>query len=166
MERAIVIGSPGTGKSTFARRLRDASQIPLYYLDMIWHLPDRTNVSREEFDMRLQEILAKDRWIIDGNYLRTMEARIAACDTIFLLDYPVELCLEGVEERIGKPRTDMPWVETEFDEEFRQWILDFPEEQLPKIYELLEKYSGRGKEIMIFRKREEAEEFLQGREER
>ena len=95
-----------------------------------------------------------------------MEARIAACDTIFLLDYPVELCLEGVEERIGKPRTDMPWVETEFDEEFRQWILDFPEKQLPKIYELLEKYSGRGKEIMIFRKREEAEEFLQGREER
>ena len=74
--------------------------------------------------------------------------------------------LGGVEERIGKPRTDMPWVETEFDEEFRQWILDFPEEQLPKIYELLEKYSGRGKEIMIFRKREEAEEFLQGREER
>ena len=116
--------------------------------------------------MQLQEILAKDRWIIDGNYLRTMEARIAACDTIFLLDYPVELCLEGVEERIGKPRTDMPWVETEFDEEFRQWILDFPEKQLLKIYELLEKYSGRGKEIMIFRKREEAEEFLQGREER
>ena len=166
MERAIVIGSPGAGKSTFARRLRDASRIPLYYLDMIWHLPDRTNVSREEFDMQLQEILAKDRWIIDGNYLRIMEARIAACDTIFLLDYPVELFLEGVEERIGKPRTDMPWVETEFDEEFRQWILDFPEKQLLKIYELLEKYSGRGKEIMIFRKREEAEEFLQGREER
>ena len=127
MERAIVIGSPGAGKSTFARRLRDASQIPLYYLDMIWHLPDRTNVSREEFDMRLQEILAKDRWIIDGNYLRTMEARIAACDTIFLLDYPVELCLEGVEERIRKPRTDMPWVETEFDEEFRQWMGVHPE---------------------------------------
>ena len=59
MERVIVIGSPGAGKSTFARRLRDASQIPLYYLDMIWHLPDRTNVSREEFDMQLQEILAK-----------------------------------------------------------------------------------------------------------
>ena len=76
-----------------------------------------------------------------------MEARIAACDTIFLLDYPVELCLEGVEERIGKPRTDMPWVETEFDEEFRQWILDFPEEQLPKIYELLEKYSGRERKL-------------------
>ena len=56
MERAIVIGSPGAGKSTFARRLRDASRIPLYYLDMIWHLPDHTNVSREEFDMQLQEI--------------------------------------------------------------------------------------------------------------
>ena len=88
-------------KEYIRKEIKDASQIPLYYLDMIWHLPDRTNVSREEFDMQLQEILAKDRWIIDGNYLRTMEARIAACDTIFLLDYPVELCLGGVEEGLG-----------------------------------------------------------------
>ena len=166
MKKVIVIGCPGAGKSTFARKLRDRTSLPLYYLDMIWHMADGTNISREAFVRQVSEIVGREQWIIDGNYLRTMEARIAACDTIFLLDYPVELCLEGVEERIGKPRTDMPWVETEFDEEFRQWILDFPEEQLPKIYELLEKYSGRGKEIMIFRKREEAEEFLQGREER
>ena len=166
MKKVIVIGCPGAGKSTFARKLRDRTSLPLYYLDMIWHRADGTNISREAFVRQVSEIVGREQWIIDGNYLRTMEARIAACDTIFLLDYPVELCLEGVEERIGKPRTDMPWVETEFDEEFRQWILDFPEKQLLKIYELLEKYSGRGKEIMIFRKREEAEEFLQGREER
>lgn len=61
MEKILVIGSPGAGKSTFARRLRDETGIPLHYLDQLWHRPDRTNVTREEFDMRLAQILEKDR---------------------------------------------------------------------------------------------------------
>ena len=54
------------------------------------------------------------------------------CDTVFFLDYPLEVCLEGATSRIGKERVDIPWKEEEFDEEFRQWILDFPKDQLPK----------------------------------
>ena len=49
MKRAIVIGSPGAGKSTFARKLKDKTGLPLYYLDRIFHKPDRTTVTREEF---------------------------------------------------------------------------------------------------------------------
>ena len=51
------------------------------------------------------------------------------CDTVFFLDYPLEVCLEGAASRIGKERVDIPWKEEEFDEEFRQWILDFPKDQ-------------------------------------
>ena len=158
MEKVMVIGSPGAGKSTFARALRDRTGLPLYYLDMLWHRPDGTNVSREAFDAGLAEILKRDRWIIDGNYQRTMERRLQACDTVFLLDYPVELCLAGVEGRIGKPREDMPWVEREFDGEFRQYILDFPRDQQPGIEKLLERYNG--KELVRFRSRGEAEAYL------
>ncbi len=57
MKRVLVIGSPGAGKSTFARKLRDGTGLPLYYLDMVWHRSDRTNISREEFDQRLCEIM-------------------------------------------------------------------------------------------------------------
>lgn len=160
MLKAMIIGSPGAGKSTFARKLRDRTGLPLYYLDMIWHKPDQTNISREEFDTRLKEILHKDKWIIDGNYNRTIEMRLKECDTVFLLDYPLEICLGGAESRIGKKREDMPWVETEFDEEFRQWILDFSKDQLPYIYELIEKYKN-DKKIIIFKSREEAENYLQ-----
>ena len=159
MEKILVIGSPGAGKSTFARKLRDETGIPLHYLDQLWHRPDRTNAAREEFDMRLAQILEKDRWIIDGNYLRTLEMRMRACDTVFLLDYPMKVCLAGAEERIGKKREDLPWIETEFDEEFRQWILDFPNDQLPVIYEMTEQYRNE-KKIIVFRSREEAEDFL------
>lgn len=158
MKKVIVIGSPGAGKSTFSRKLRDKTRLPLFYLDMIWHKPDKTNITREEFHEKLEEIMEKDTWIMDGNYLRTLEIRLQACDTVFFLDYPVEVCLEGASSRIGTEREDLPWVETEFDEEFRQFIVDFPKEQLPQMYELLEKYKQE-KEWIIFRNREEADRF-------
>lgn len=160
MKRIIVIGSPGAGKSTFARQLRDKTGLPLYYLDMIWHLPDRTNISQEEFDQKLRDILNTDSWIIDGNYGRTIEMRLKFCDTVFLLDYPLEVCLAGAKNRVGKKREEILWVEEELDEEFRQWIVDFPKEKLPQIYELLERY-GEGKEIHIFHFREDANKYLE-----
>lgn len=159
MLKAIVIGSPGAGKSTFARKLRDTAHLPLYYLDMLWHKPDQTTVSIEEFDISLQKLLEKDQWIIDGNYLRTLEIRLQACDTVFLLDYPVEDCLQGAKSRIGIMREDLPWLETKLDEEFKQWILDFPKDQLPQIYELLDKYKSM-KNIYIFHSREAADAFI------
>ncbi len=159
MNKAIIIGCPGAGKSTFSRQLRDVTGLPLYYLDMLYHKPDRATVPREEFDLKLGEILARDRWIIDGNYQRTLERRLIACDTVFLLDYPTEVCLEGARERVGKVREEIPWVESELDPEFRQAILDFSSNQLPKIYELLEKH-GKGKQIIIFKSRQEAQSRL------
>lgn len=158
-QRIMIIGSPGAGKSTFARRLRDITGLPLYYLDMLWHKPDKTTVSKQEFDTKLEEIVMRDRWIIDGNYNRTLELRLKYCDTVFLLDYPLDVCLLGAESRIGTEREDLPWQETEFDEEFKQFILDFPRESLPRIYELVEQYRGK-RHIVIFKSREEAENYL------
>ena len=160
MKRVLVIGCPGAGKSTYARALRDRTGLPLFYLDMLWHRPDKSNISREEFDAALEELLGREEWIVDGNYLRTMEVRLRACDTVFLLDYPLEVCLQGAAARVGKEREDLPWVETELDPEFRQWILDFFRDQLPVIYGLLERY--REKDIHRFQTREEAEEYLLG----
>ena len=153
-EKIIVIGCPGAGKSTFARRLRDETGLPLYYLDLLWHRPDRTTAGRDEFDAGLREIMSGDRWIIDGNYGRTLEMRFQACDTVFLLDFPVEQCLAAAESRIGNPREDLPWTETEFDGEFRQWILDFPRNELPAVYKLIDRFQSE-KHIYIFRTRDD-----------
>ena len=159
MKRIIVIGSPGSGKSTFARKLKEKTGLPLYYLDMIFHRPDRTTVTREEFDQRLQAILQTENWIIDGNYLRTLPIRFEACTDVFFLDFPLEQCLEGAASRVGTAREDLPWVEQEFDPEFRQYIIDFPKDQLPIIDELVERYRET-RRITVFHSREEADKWF------
>ncbi len=159
MRRVNIIGCPGAGKSTFARKLSEKTGLELFYLDMIWHKPDKTTVARDEFDLRLNEIFERDTWIIDGNYLRTMERRLSECDTVFFFDLPTEVCLEGAASRVGKKREDMPWVETEVDEDFLRRILDFEKDQKPKIHEYLEKIKSEN-EIIIFKSHREADDFI------
>lgn len=159
MRRVIVIGCPGSGKTTFAEKLSETTGLPLYYLDAIWHKPDKTHISREEFDRGIREILAADAWIIDGNYERTVEKRLKECDTVVLFDLPTELCLQGVIDRLGKDRRDLPWAETELDPEFERFIRDFADRSLPGLYELIEKY-GAGKQVVVFKSRQEADDFL------
>ena len=158
MKRVIVIGCPGSGKSTVSRAVHNKTGIPLYHLDMMYWNADKTTVEKSVFLERLSAVLEKNKWIIDGNYGSTMEMRMAACDTVIFLDYPLEVCLNGIKERRGKPRSDMPWIETEEDSEFIEFIKNYNEQQKPKVLELLKKYSD--KNIIIFKSREQANEFL------
>ena len=159
MKKIIVIGCPGSGKTTFAEKLHKRMGLPLFHLDAIWHKPDRTHISREEYDERLAEILELEEWIIDGNYSRTLEVRMQASDTIFLFDLPTEVCIQGATERLGKARYDVPWIDTELDPQFKKEIEEFPEKTLPRIYELLEKYKE-NRQVVIFKSRIQADEFL------
>ena len=157
--KVIIIGCPGSGKSTFARKLRDKTGLPVFYLDMLFHKPDRTTVCREVFDAGLQDIICRPSWIIDGNYQRTLPLRFEVCTDVFLFDLPLQQCLEGAASRIGQTREDMPWVESSFDDAFRQYILDFPKDQLPAIYDLIGQYRS-SRNITVFYTREESETWL------
>jgi adenylate kinase family enzyme len=154
----MIIGCPGSGKSTFARAIAAKTSLPLYYLDMMYWNPDRTTKPKDEFRAALRETVELPEWIIDGNYGSTLEIRMEACDTVIFLDFPAEVRIAGVEERRGKPRPDMPWVETEPDLEFIEFIKKYNEESRPRVLELLEKYKE--KNIIIFKSRAEADEFL------
>lgn len=159
MKKIIVIGCPGSGKSTFSRALHELTGIALFHLDMMYHNADRTTVPREVLIERQKAVMAQDEWIIDGNYGSTMEMRLRECDTVFFLDYPTEVCLSGIESRKGKPRPDMPWVEEETDEEFIAVVRSFGTVKRPDVLRLLEQYSDRN--IIIFKSREESDRYLE-----
>lgn len=158
MKKVLVIGCPGSGKSTFARKLHQITELPLFHLDLLYWNADKTTVEPTIFENRLREVIAQDAWIIDGNYGGTLELRLVACDAVFFLDYALDVCLAGIEARRGKPRSDMPWIEEEADEEFMEFVRSFPTESRPDILKLLEKYPN--KCLFIFKDRSEADRFL------
>lgn len=158
MKKIIIIGCPGSGKSTFAKQLHQITHIPLYHLDLLYWNKDKTTVDKYIFLDRLNEIFQKDKWIMDGNYNATMELRMKHCDTIIFLDYPVELCLEGIQARKDKPRSDMPWIESDEDKDFIDFIKNYNLQSKPNVLALLNQYQD--KNIYIFNERSQVELFL------
>lgn len=159
MKKVIVIGCPGSGKSTFSKALHKITGIELLHLDMIFWNEDKTTVDKSVFIERLLKTIELDNWIIDGNYESTMELRMRECDTVIFLDYPLDVCLNGIEERKGKARSDMPWTESDKEDlDFIEFVKNYNFKNRPKVIQLLNRYSY--KDIYIFSTRAQAEEFL------
>ncbi len=164
MKKVIVIGSPGAGKSTFAKELAKKTKLPLYHLDQIWWRENWTHITREEFDKIHTELLARETWIIDGDYNRTRAARLEACDTVFYLRYPRTVCFFSAMKRAiqnrGKSRSDMAASCVEaFDREFRRYIWNFDKTRGEDIRRALAECKA---DIHIFRSRKEAKRYLDG----
>lgn len=159
-QKIIVIGCPGSGKSTLSKELRDITGLPLFHLDSIWWKPDKSHISREEFDQKLDEILLTNRWIIDGDYSRTFETRFRSCDMAIFLDYPIDICMNGIKERIRRIRTDIPWSEQALDSELVKMVEHYETDNRPVILSLFEKYPDVIR--LVFKSRLEAAKWMSG----
>ena len=157
-KKTIILGCPGSGKSTFSRALAARTGLPLVHLDNVWWRADGTHVSREEFDRALAALLQDERWILDGDYSRTYEVRIQAADTVVFLDYPESVCMAGITARVGEVRPDMPWTETALDPELVALVQNYARDDRPQVLSLLQKYPD--KQALIFISRQEADRWL------
>ena len=157
-KKIIILGCPGSGKSTFARALAARTGLPLIHLDNVWWRGDGSHISREEFDLALAALLQDERWILDGDYSRTYEVRIQAADTVVFLDYPESVCMAGITARVGEVRPDMPWTETALDPELVALVQNYARDDRPQVLSLLQKYPD--KQALIFISRQEADRWL------
>ncbi len=163
MERIIIIGCGGAGKSTLARQLGEKLDLPVVHLDQLFWLPGWVERPRVEFDVLMRQELAKDKWIMDGNFNRTMPERIARCDTVIYLDFSRGACLLGVLKRIlttyGTVRPDMgAGCPERFDLDFLKWVWNFNKNKRERYYRLLNE--AEGVETIVLNNRRMVKRFL------
>lgn len=166
MKRVIILGCPGSGKSTLSKALAQKLGLPLVHLDVLNWREGWQCVSREEFYRLLAEALEQDEWIIDGNYTRTIAPRLARCDTAICLDYPRIVCLLGVLRRVlaghGRTRSDMgAGCPERLDWAFVRYVWGFRRTQRKKILALLREGEACGVTVHVFRSRRQAARFLE-----
>lgn len=157
-DRIIIIGCPGSGKSTLSRKLHNITGIPLYHLDNVWWNKDRSHIYKDEFDNKLLSIMNNNRWIIDGDYSRTYEIRFIYCDTVIFLDYDIDICIKGIKERLSTERSDIPWIEDRLDKDLIEKVNNYHKNNRAMIYNLIVKYKD--KQILIFCSRNETDEWI------
>ena len=163
MERIVIIGCGGAGKSTLARKLGDKVNIPVVHLDKLFWKSGWVESSKEEIDRKILTEMEKPKWIIDGNYNRTMPMRLKCCDTVIYLDFNRFTCLFGVLKRVinnyGTVRPDMgEGCPERFDWEFLKWIWGFNKKHRNKIYALLSE--AEDITVHIFKNRRQVNQFL------
>lgn len=168
MKRIMVIGvSSGVGKSTFARELGKKLGISVTHLDGLFWEPNWKEAKMEEFTHRQQEVIAKESWIIEGNYTNTFDLRLAAADTIIYLELPLFLCLFRVLKRffthMGKTRADIGVdCKEKIDYEFLSFILTTystrKKDMNLKLKELTT--SSTTKKIILLKNKKEIRDFL------
>ena len=163
MERIIIIGCGGAGKSTLARKLGEKLNLPVVHLDSIFWLPGWVEMERDAFDARVRQELRKDKWIIDGNYNRTMPERLQYCDTVIYLDFSRMACLYGIFKRlltnIGKTRPDMgAGCKEKVDWEFVKWVWNFNKNKRERYYRMLQ--DAKGVETIVLKNRRMVNRFL------
>ena len=163
MERIVIIGCGGAGKSTLARQLGEKLGLPVVHLDKLFWRPGWVQVSQEEFDALHRAELEKDKWIMDGNFNRTMEERVARCDAIIYLDFSRFACIRGVLKRVittyGTVRPDMgEGCPERIDFEFLKWVWNYNKNKRERNYRLLNEAAHA--ETIVLKNRRVVKKFL------
>lgn len=164
MKRVAIVGSPGTGKTTFARKLHQKTKLPLIHLDYYYHQKQHNYYNdKPAWVKKVKQLMQQPKWIIDGNYSSTLNLRMGKADTVIFLDYSRRLAIYRIFKRrlefLRRRRTDMPsdWKET-LNKEFLKYVWTFNKEYRPKIVMAIQQ--NKDKNIRIFKTPYQTKKFL------
>jgi adenylate kinase family enzyme len=160
MKKVLIIGSGGSGKSTAAIKLGAITGLPVIHLDTYFWKPDWIRVSKDEWLLKVKELCAQPRWIMDGNYRGTMDLRLREADTIIFLYFPRLICIWGIIKRRFSKRADtIEGCREKIDLEFFKWVWNYNGTHVPGIMEKL--HNIKDKEIYILRNRKQLKMLLE-----
>lgn len=166
MQRVLVLGSSGSGKSTFAIRLAGITGLPMISIDAVYWQPGWTGPDLATFSQQMTELAQSERWIMDGNYQShgAGELRRSRADTVFWFDLPRHVCMTGILTRIarsyGRVRPEMaPGCPERFDAEFFRYVWTYRAKQRPKLLAYLDDLCS-DQSFVTFSRRTEANDYL------
>ena len=166
MNKILVLGNSGAGKSSFTRELADILKYDYIHLDTIVYQQSWDQPHFKEMEEYIQVILKKDNWIIDGNFLNNAQERFGQCDTIFFLDINRFTCLFSALFRNykykGKYRESRNVnCDEKITKSYLKWIfVDFYKTSRIKIYDIINK--NQDKQIIVFKNRKAIKKYLRG----
>ncbi|MHA2433778.1 MAG: AAA family ATPase [Candidatus Thorarchaeota archaeon] len=160
----MVLGPSGSGKSTFAKALADRLGLPWINLDHHYWRPNWEEMPEEEWREAVANLIAREEWVMDGNYSKTLEIRIKRADTAIFLDVPRRVSFWRVLKRRvihhGKVRPELAEGCTEkIDLDFLRWIWGYPNRTRPVVDRILNDNS-KNKTIVVLKGAKQAEEYL------
>ena len=163
MRRVVVVGSGGSGKSTFSTELGRLTGLPVIHLDREYWRPGWEETPKDEWNARVAQLLAGESWIMDGNFGGTREMRMHAADTIIFLDLPRRVCLYRVLKRTlryyGTTRPDMSeGCNERLDFEFIGWVWSYKHRSRKRLLAELESFEN--KRVFTLRNQRQVREFL------
>lgn len=147
----LIIGSPGAGKSTLARKLALRTGLPVHSLDRLYWRPDWVEPDKQGWADEVARLVSAPRWIVEGNYGGTLPLRLARADTVIDLHLPAWLCLARVLRRSfgswGRVRPDMgEGCPERLNREYAQFLIytaSFPWRGRRRLARSMSKFGGR-----------------------
>lgn len=167
--KIMIIGSSGSGKSTFARELGKITSYPILHLDKVFHKYP-SEIAREKLREATRIfIFQNENVIIDGNYGSTLDERLPFADEVIWLKTPrlkttFRVIKRSIKSRIfGKNRPD---IAEEFKEkwdkeylEFLKFVWTFPEKEFPQIEQKIKEFNVESK-VIVLNNRKDKEKYL------
>ena len=162
ISRISIIGGSGSGKSTLTNILSRELDIPAIHLDSINYNPNWVEIDKNERDAIISSKANEDKWIIDGNYNKTLKERLERADLIIWLDYSTYTHIKGVFKRVtknyNKEKPDIPGCKERINFAFFKYVATYNKKKRPKVLELLKDIPD--ERILIFKRQKDLNKWL------
>lgn len=165
--RISIVGGSGSGKSTLADILSKKLSLPVIHLDGINFKSDWIQIDKKERDNIILEKTNEEKWIIDGNYNKTLNERLNKADLIIWLDYSTFSLLKGVLKRFfklyNKEREEIPGCKEQLTFTFLKYVITYNKKKRPELVKLLSAIPN--KKILTFKRQKDLNKWIESFEE-